>query len=285
MSIKMISGFLMKNGIAIVSLFIATITLFLNRRISRLNSYNQRGNYNVFYQEKNILKRYMFTSRISVKVDNSASSEEIKLDYDFKIVPLLGGIYRSQIFDDIGKREYIGTNRSGPVIKKFKYKYRHPKKYANQNTLDFSSTAWYSYFSANGKFDEEKRKYEKKLLRYHRYIEITDYCGNTEIWYTAFSLLLTNIPEANVNWKRCNKNIRFTHYRFDDFIIVSPRDVPKNLNGALQFTKDLNQILGEINLFESKNFIEHGHEHINYELQRFEMKEYIKFLNDIKDYL
>ncbi|OFD57533.1 hypothetical protein BWGOE4_31220 [Bacillus mycoides] len=283
MSIKMISGFLIKNGIAIVSLFIATITLFLNRRISRLNSYNQRGNYNVFYQEKNILKRYMFTSRISVKVDNSAFSEEIELDYDFKIVPLLGGIYRSQIFDDIGKREYIGTNRTGPVIKKCKYKYTHPKKYANQNTLNFSSTAWYSYFSANGKFDEEKRKYEKKLLRYHRYIEITDYCGNTEIWYTAFSLLLTNTPEANANWKRCNKNIRFTHYRFDDFIIVSPRDVPKNLNGALQFTKDLNQILGEINLFESKNFIEH--EHINYELQRFEMKEYIKLLNDTKDYL
>ncbi|MGR3779131.1 hypothetical protein ACT1UG_26435 [Bacillus paramycoides] len=95
MSIKMICEFLIKNGIAIVSLIIATITLFLNRRISRLNSYNQRGNYNVFYQEKNILKRYMITSRISVKVNNNAVSEEIELDYDFKIVPLLGGVYRS----------------------------------------------------------------------------------------------------------------------------------------------------------------------------------------------
>ncbi|MGE7975574.1 hypothetical protein ACQKOK_22220 [Bacillus cereus] len=285
MSIKIIGGFLIKNGIAIVSLLIATITLFLNRRISRLNSYNQRGNYDVFYQEKNILKRYMFTSRISVKVDNSAYSEEIELDYDFKIVPLLGGVYRSQIFDDIGTREYIGIDRTGPVVKKYKYKYKHPKKYANQNTLNFSSTAWYSYFSANGRFDEEKRKYEKKLLRYHRYIEITDYSGNTEIWYTAFSLLLTNTPEANTNWKKCNKNIRFTHYRFDDFIIVSPRDIPKNLNRALQFTKDLNQILDEINLFESKTFIEKGHKYINYELQRFEMKEYIKLLNDTKDYL
>ncbi|PGE10179.1 hypothetical protein COM54_15395 [Bacillus toyonensis] len=102
--------------------------------------------------------------------------------------------------------------------------------------------------------------------------------------YTAFSLLLTNTPEANTNWKSCNKNIRFTHYRFDDFIIVSPRDITKNLNRALQFTKDLNQILDEINLFGSNSFIEQGHEHINYELQRYEMKEYIKLLNDTKDY-
>ncbi|WP_142953898.1 hypothetical protein [Bacillus cereus] len=253
----------------------------MNRRISRLNSYNQRGNYNVFYQEKNILKRYMFTSRISVKVEDSASSKGIELDYDFKIVPLLGGVSRAQIFGDIGKQEYIGIDRTGLVVKK--YKYKHPKKYANQINLNFSSKAWYSYLSANGKFDEEERKHEKKLLRYHRYIEIIDYCGNTEIRYTAFSLLLTNTPEANANWKRCNKNVGFTHYKFDDFIIVSPRDVPKNLNRASQFTKDLNQILGKTDFYGSKNFIEH--EHINYELQRFEMKEYIKFLNDTKDYL
>ncbi|PFU40474.1 hypothetical protein COK86_19445 [Bacillus cereus] len=223
----------------------------------------------------------MFTSRISVKVEDSASSKGIELDYDFKIVPLLGGVSRAQIFGDIGKQEYIGIDRTGLVVKK--YKYKHPKKYANQINLNFSSKAWYSYLSANGKFDEEERKHEKKLLRYHRYIEIIDYCGNTEIRYTAFSLLLTNTPEANANWKRCNKNVGFTHYKFDDFIIVSPRDVPKNLNRASQFTKDLNQILGKTDFYGSKNFIEH--EHINYELQRFEMKEYIKFLNDTKDYL
>jgi hypothetical protein len=54
------------------------------------------------------------------------------------------------------------------------------------------------------------------------------------------------------------------------------------LNRVLQFTKDLNPILDEINLFESNSFIEQGHEHINYELQRYEMKEYIELLNDTK---
>ncbi|MGR3779130.1 hypothetical protein ACT1UG_26430 [Bacillus paramycoides] len=123
------------------------------------------------------------------------------------------------------------------------------------------------------------------MLRYHRYIEITDYNRNTEIWYTAFSLLLTNTPEENENWKRSNKSVRFTHYKFDDFIIVSPRDIPKNLNAALQFKKDLKEISGETDFYESKNFMEHGHVHINDELQRFEMKEYINFLDKTKDYL
>lgn len=283
MNIKEISEFLYENGVAIASFIIATIAFLLNRRISRLNSYNQRGNYYVSYQKKNMLKRIIEASRLSVKVNNSLFSEEIDFDYDFKIASVLGGISRAQMFDDIEKQVYIGINRSGPVVTK--YKPKHPKKYANQITFDFSSTSWYPYFSVNGKFNEEDREYEKKLSRYHRYIEITDYCGNTEIWYTSFSLLLTNVEEETENWKKCNKKSGFTHYKFDNLIIVSPRDIPKNLNRAIQFEKDLKKISGEINWYESKNFIDHGYEHINSELQLFEMKEYIKFLDDVNKYV
>lgn len=69
--------------------------------------------------------------------------------------------------------------------------------------------------------------YDSQLNRYHFYIEITDYCKNTEIWYMSFSLLLSNIKETS-EWKKCTYYHGYEYYTFNDINIISPRDIPKN---------------------------------------------------------
>lgn len=286
------SEFFKENLIAILSVIVtsfsvvvASIALLLNKKISRINSYGLRGNYVVFFQKKNTIIRYLKGSSFCVKLFNSVTSETINFDYDLKIKPLIGGINRSQIFSDIEKREYIGTNRTFPVIRNHRNRNRFPKRYAHQNVVDFSSSPLYSYFSVNGKFNKDMRDYERRLARYHKYIEITDYCGNTEIWYISFSLYLSNVEEVG-EWRRCDESIGFKQYKFADLNVVSPKDLLKNINAIEQFNKKLLDISGsDKDWGESERFMKVGYSQINSDLQLYEMKEYKFFLDKLRNYI
>ncbi|TSB45564.1 hypothetical protein [Alkalicoccobacillus porphyridii] len=274
----------MEHGIAIFSLLVAIIALFLNRKISKLNSYNQHGSYTVYFQKESKIKKWLYGPGFSVKTDNSISSSKLAFNYSLRIKPLLGGVYRSHIFNDLERTESIGTTKTLPVVRTYKNKYKFPDKYAHQDIISFSSSPIYPYFSVNGTFDEEERKYEKRLCRYHRYIEITDYCGNTEIWYISFSLYLSNLEE-NRHWNKYNEDKNFMYYTFGDFNIVSPRDIRLNLNQTLRFNKDLSTIAGsEKSWGESERFIDIGYDKIDSELQLYEMKEYLLFRSSLKNY-
>lgn len=278
------SEFLKENGIAIFSLCVAIVALSLNRKNSKLNSYDQHGSYIVFFQKETKIKRWLYGPQFCVKINNSSMLNVIAFDYNLKIKPLLGGIYRTHLFDDIEKKDYIGTTRTLPVVRTYKNKSKFPNKYAHQNMVNFSSTPIYSYFSVNGQFNKEESYFENRLCRYHKYIEITDYRGNTEIWYVSFSLHLSNLKEDR-NWKKCNGNVAFKYYKFDELNIVSPRDIPANLNRALQFNKDISNISGsEKSWGESERFVELGFSSINSELLLYEMKEYILFLDNLQNY-
>lgn len=275
------SVFFYDNSIALGSLIIAIIALLLNRKLSKLNSYSQKGNYIVYFQERNFVKKLLGHYSFQVKIDSSIFSEKINFDYDLKIGTMLGGIYRTQVFEDIGNHNYIGTDRTKPVVRNYKNKL--PKKYASQEIYRFSSSPWFPYFSINGTYNEDKRYWNNRLTRYHRYIEITDYCGNTEIWYLSFSLILTNVEENSYGWKAFNNEKHFSYYKFDDFNIVSPQDIFKNLKRANLFDKDLKDISGESNSDQYNNLIKHGYNHINADLELFEMKEYINFIKKVKE--
>ncbi|WP_096271649.1 hypothetical protein [Paucisalibacillus globulus] len=279
------SEFLKDHGIAIISLSVAIVALLLNKKNSKLNSYNQQGNYIVFFQKEGKIRRWLYGPQFSVKINNSIMSEVILFDYSLKIKPLLGGIYRAHLFDDINNEHYIGTIKTFPVIRPYKNRSKFSNKYAHQDMISFSTSPIYSYFSVNGKFINDEHYYEKRLCRYHRYIQITDYCGNTEVWFASFSLFLSNVKEDG-DWKKCKENIRFKYYRFDDFNIVSPREIPPNLNATLQFNKDLSTISGiENEMGESERFIEQGYDKTNSELQLYEMKKYKSFLDNLHDYI
>lgn len=279
------SDFLREHGLAIFSLCVAIAALLLNRRASRLNSYSQRGNYLVFFQRERKMNRWLNGPSFSVKEYDSIHSNIIPLDYNLKIKPLLGGVYRAHLFEDLERKNYTGTTKTLPVVRTYENRSRFPNKYAHQDMITFSSTPFYPYFSVNGKYNEEANYFEERLCRYHNYIEIIDYCGNTEIWYVSFSLHLSNVKH-NKHWRECDIDSRFKYYRFNDFNIVSSRDIPANLNATLQFNKDLSTISGKVtNTGSSPRFIKLGFDKINSELQLHEMKAYISFLNRLRHYI
>lgn len=276
--------YLQKNTniiIAIISLIISIFSLLFSQKNARLNSYNQKGCYDIFLIRRGLLSRLMKRYDFTVKINNSITSNVIPFDYRLVIRPNMGGVLRAQMFSPFDDEFTFGINKTLPNILTSKIKHSLEKKYANKYITYFSSTPLYSYFSANGKFDENKRVWDRKINRYHFYIEVTDYCNNTEIWYMSFSLLLSNVKEEK-SWYRCNYDCGFTYYTFDDINIVSPRDIPKNLNRANDFKKCLEEIEGrEKNSFDSTMLVKYGFNTINYDLQLFEMKEYIAFLKKI----
>lgn len=264
-------------AISICSLSISIIALLFSQKTARLSSYSQKGCYNIFLIRRGFLarmlkKRYDFT----VKIYNSANSNVISFDYGLVISPKIGGVCRAQIFSAFDDKASFGINKTSPDILTAKVKHFIPKKYAYNSVTKFSSTPLYPYFSKSEKIDDNTRMCERKLNRYHFYIEIIDYCNNIEIWYMSFSLLLSNVKDERKLWRQCGTGIGYRYYTFDDICIVSPRDVPKNLNRANNFNKSLEKI-EKISL-DSTTLIEYGFNAINFDLQLFEMKEYISFL-------
>ncbi len=184
-------------------------------------------------------------------------------------------------FDD---ESSLGISKTLSNIVTEKVKHSLTKKYAYKSVTYFSSTPLYPYFSANGKFDENTRTCERKLNRYHFYIQITDYCNNSEIWYITFSLLLSNVKDEQKSWRKCKYDTGYIYYNFDDINIVSPIDISKNLNRVNNFKKCLEEIEGkEENSLDSTSLMKHGSDAINHDLQLFEMKEYIAFLKNLSD--
>ncbi|MBP1905822.1 hypothetical protein J2Z32_002470 [Paenibacillus turicensis] len=274
--------FFQKNIISILSLFISILVYLYSVRNSKLNSYNQKGCFSVILMEPGIrsylLKKYPF----NVKIYNSVSSDTIPFEYKLSIVPLVGGISRAQIFSTFDEERSLGISKTGIQIASSKIKNRLSKKYAHRTITYFSSSPIYPYFTASGKINNNESNHRIRINRYHFYIEITDFCNNTQIWYISFSLLLSDDLEKN--WERNKDNSVYNSYKFDDIHIVSPKDIPQNLNRSIEYNKSLKEIEDrEEDSIDSKALIENGFNKMNYELQRFEMKEYIQFLRKLKD--
>lgn len=279
--------YLQKNpniATSVFSLIISIFALSFSRKTAKLNSYNQKGCYNIFFIPRglfaNLMKRYDFT----VKIYNSVTSKVIPFDYNLVISPKIGGIYEAQMFSTFDDESSLGINKTLPNILTEKVKHSLYKEYAYKSVTSFSSTPLYPYFSASGKFDENTCKCERQLNRYHFYIQITDYCNNIEIWYISFSLLLSNIKDDKKSWRKCNYDTGYSYYTFNDINIISPRDIPKNLNRANNFKKCLEEIEGkEENSLDSTTLIKDGFDTMNRDLQLFEMKKYIAFLKNLSD--
>lgn len=274
--------------IAFFSFVIAIKSLFLNKNNSRLNSYNFKGNFSVYFKKNSELKQLFVPPSFKVKINNSIMSSTIPFEYTLQIVATIGGVFRAHCFNSMDDSSTLGVVKTLPIIKLKVKRKRFSKKYAHENVISFSSDYFYSYFEALGRYDEENDFRENKLNRYHNYIEITDYCGNTEIWYFSFSLHLSNLEEdfKYGEWKTCCDSFdQFRYYRFSDFTIMSPKDLPMNLKRVFKAEKNLSDIEEEENDFsESKRFIDKGYKEIEYDLQLYEIKEYHDFLQKLSEY-
>lgn len=276
--------FLKTHGIAVIALVVSIFALYSSNKTSRLNSYNQHGSYLVLFQKISIIKKWLQIPQFFVETSDFSEPTKIAFDYSITIKPLIGGIYKANLFDILGEEKPIGTIRTFHTISNKELK-KFPKRHANQDILSFSSSPMRPYFSVNGEYNESEYHTETKLCRYHRYLDITDYCGNTQIWYISFSLQLSNLIEDK-SWKKCDKETGFEYYKFNDLNIVSLIDLPKNLNRLSHFDKNSSIISETQNEFKkSEKFIEQDFDKTNAELQLYEMNEYIKFLDKSKKYI
>ncbi|WP_314419829.1 hypothetical protein [Pseudescherichia vulneris] len=281
---------LVSAAVALVSLFVATRSLAQSKLSARLASYNARGSYDVFLTKDSRFKRYFGNANHQVKIYSSLMSGTIDFDYEINIVAKNGGIYRAQLFENIEKREYIGIGTTGPALRPSIPKHSPPKQYANQGRVSFYGTPLFPYFSAAGREGDANEQDAIQLNRYHQYIEITDFCGNTEMWYLAFSLHLSN-QEGDFNkahgWRALAKNSTpYKYYRFSDATIVSPKDLLKNLDAALTPQQTLEEIRGSEESWQpSAQLSEDGWEAMNNKLKLYEMREYYHFMRRIKENL
>lgn len=265
--------------ISILSLIVSLSALKLNRKISKLSSYNLKACYRVFLLQKGLVAKLFRQYDFSVKIYPSVSAGVIPFDYRLCIRSDIGGIYRTQIFSAFDNEFSLGINKTQPQVLTEKPKDFVPRKYANNSESSFLSTPFFPYAYAVGKFNSSLNKADEQLNRYHFYIEITDYCNNTEIWYMSFSLLLSNVKKTQYEWKKCKQYDGYEYYTFHDINITSPKDIPKNLDCATTFNKSLTEIIArKENSLESVNLIENGFAKVEYDFQLYEMKEYIDFL-------
>lgn len=276
--------------VAIISMLIARRSLAQNKLSARLASYNARGSYDVFLTKDSRFKRCFGYANHQVKIYSSVMSGTIDFDYEINVVAINGGIFRAQLFENIEKREYIGISTTGPELRTLIPKHSPPKEYANQGRISFYGTPLFPYFSALSGENDADDQDAIQLNRYHQYIEISDFCGNTEIWYLAFSLLLSN-RERDVNktggWRAIAKNSTpYRCYRFSDVTIVSPKDLPKNLDAALTPQQTLQEIRGSEESWQpSDRLRDSGWEDMSGKLKLYEMREYYRFIKRIKDNL
>ncbi|WP_312211821.1 hypothetical protein [Pseudescherichia sp.] len=281
---------LVSAAVAIVSLFVATRSLAQSKVSARLASYNARGSYDVFLTKDSQFKCCFGNANHQVKIYSSIMSGTIDFDYEINIIAINGGIYRAQLFENIEKREFIGISTTGPELRASIPTNSPPKKYANQGRVSFYGTPLFPYFSAASRENDTADEDAIQLNRYHQYIEITDFCGNTEIWYLAFSLHLSKL-ESDFNkadgWRALAKNSTpYKYYRFAAVTIVSPKDLPKNLDAALTPQQTLEEIRGSEESWQpSTQLSDAGWEAMNNKLKLYEMQEYYRFIKRIKDNL
>lgn len=269
--------------ISALSLLIACLAFLVNQKNSTLNSYAQKACYQVFFVKRNFLELFLNKYRFNIKIYPSIMSEVIPFNYTLRIRPYIGGIYRTQLFTSFDDDFSLGTAKTGPILFETMPSKISLKKYANTSDHQLSTNVLFPYAYAVGKYDEKTRKSDNQLNRYHSYIEITDYCGNTEIWYMSFSLLLSNKKDTQYKWLKCTFYDGYDYYTYNNIAIVSPKDVLKNYNRTLKFNKSIDQIIGKTNnSLESKSLIENGFAKMEYDFQLYEMKEYINFLKKLK---
>jgi len=267
----------LSDYIAIVSLLVAIFAFYTSKKSAKLNSYNQRGAYEVLLLERKLNSNKSF----EVKIFNSILSETLPFDYKLIVHSQLGGIYRTMKFDVLDKKTLIGIAKT--LHKKKKISVFHPfKKYAYNTNIHFDSSPLYPYATACVLNDASQNDF--MLSRYHFYLEITDYCNNTEIWYISFSLILSNEKEYDLKWKPCHNRYRYKYYAYDDICVVSPKDIIRNLDRIKTFDKSLNDIIDRDEYTgNSKSLINEGYVKINSKLQLYEMKEYHNFIKKLKD--
>lgn len=277
--------------LSVISLGVATLSLTLNKKNSRMTSYNARGNFIVSFSKISGLKKFFSDPDFSVKIYNSASSDIIELDQQIHITPLLGGIRRAQLFDGLENRNVLGISKTiYPALKRAR-KIKFPRRYAHEDLFSFNSSPLFAYFSASCTDEASEHSVDRKLNRYHSYIEITDFSGHSEIWYCAFSLHLSNLESDFVkrdNWKRLRDDgfSHFKYYRFADFTVLSPIDLYKNLAIALTPQTPLAEIRGCNEEYQtSLKLMQDGYRALEYELQQYELREYYYFLSQIKKHL
>lgn len=248
-------------GISILALIVSFFALRLNIRNYRIQSYYQDGSYKVFFVKLSCLDKILSRYCFEAKVTQSAISDSYVFPYHICITPNIGGIERSQFFEIIPDGGgSLGIRKTIPIIKKNFKKFNFiNKQYAHAQIISFGGSEKHPYFYNFYNHSESKTS----LSRYHFCIEITDFKNNTEIWYVSFSLILNKDKGNNV-----------INGKFDDFTIVSPKDLIKNINDVTNFNITLEDI-------SKKDDIDQ----VKYDLQLFEMKEYLNFLNKVKPYL
>lgn len=272
------ANFELSDYIAIVSLLIAILAFYTSRKSAKLNSYNQRGAYEVLLLERKLNTNKSF----EVKIFNSIMSKTLPFDYKLIVHSQIGGIYKAMKFDILGEKSFVGIAKTLPRINKTMLVFHPFKRYAYNTNIHFKSTPLFPYATAKNIDNDSENKL--MLNRYHFYLEITDYCNNTEIWYISFSLLLSTDKEFNLYWKQCHDCYGYKYYAYDDICVVSPKDIIRNLDRIMDFDKNLKDI---IDCYEhtndSKSLMNDRYEKLISELQLYEMKEYHKFIKRLKD--
>lgn len=255
--------------ISLLALITSIFSLILSEKNSKLNSYSQKAIYSIFLLKINWFNRLIKNYNFHVKIFNSVISQTIPFNYGIVIKPYIGGIHKAKIFSSLNENSYLGTEKNVPIITNNRTPI-YLKKYAYIYTTYFSSSPLFSYFS----FSMEKDN--MMLNRYHLYILITDYCNNTEIWYISFSLLLKKNSNMynEIEWKKFKGYCGFKYYCFDDINIVSSKELCSNIEKIENFKKTLEEIEKNTD-FDS----------VKYDLQLYEMKEYLLFLEKTKNFI
>ncbi|HHJ1171845.1 TPA: hypothetical protein ACQFK9_000422 [Proteus mirabilis] len=275
--------------ISIFSLIISILSLSLGKRNSRLASYNMRGNYKVYFRKENWKEKFVQAPSFSMKIFNSITSDSIRFEYKLQITPITGGVSRVQLFDGLEKNSRVGINRTGPVIiNKTWPKNKFPKKYAYESFHEFVSSPFFSYFTVHCKGINGIEHFGRTLNRYHQYLEITDFNGNTEIWYFAFSLYLSNLDvdhEPQRGWRKLKKSC-FKYYNFSEIVVFSPKDLIKNIKESLIQNKTLEEISGYYSdNHYSERLAKEGFLPFDNDLQVYELREYLQFSKMIKEHV
>ncbi len=110
--------YLQKNpniAISIFSLITSIFALSFSQKTAKLNSYNQKGCYNIFLIPRGFFAKLM-KSMTYCKIYNSVTSKVIPFDYKLVISPKIGGIYEAQMFSTFDDESSLGINKTLPNI-------------------------------------------------------------------------------------------------------------------------------------------------------------------------
>lgn len=244
--------------VSVLAIFISALALKFNKKSAKEASFYKKGSYNVFFRGR------LFQT-LRIKIYSGLISDYIDTGFNIQIVPKTGGFHRVIMFDGLNINSIIGISENKLISKKLETR-KEFRKYAYQYTTFFISSSIFPYFEKDWKLKNK----EVGLRRYNKYIEITDFLGNSEIWYFSFSLILSTKKDKNYRWKKhrgkLNKDM---YYRISDYIIFSPKDLIENINFI---SENYNLKLSSL---ESEFDEECDLEKISRELKLYEINEYL----------